>query len=463
MTYKQALAYLYDLERFGIKPGLKRIKRLLELLGNPHYELKAIHIAGTNGKGSTAAFINSILKEAGCKAGLYISPHLINFRERITVNGSQIPEEKVVELLVKIRPQIKKIFADFEFGHPTFFEVVTAIAFSYFAQEKVDFAVLEAGLGGRLDATNVVEPLISVITNSDYDHMDKLGSEITSIAREHAGIIKKDSLVITAARGEALTVIKKVSQGQKTRLYQVGKDIRCESLESDWENQSFNIYPGRNSRASRSDDKISNRVKGIFSDFENLKIPLLGKHQLVNVCCAIGAVQLLKFHNILISDENIKRGLKKTRWPGRLEIVRRSPLIILDGAHNQPAARQLKQSLEEFLKKKAGLILVIGILKDKEIEKIVKELVPLAFKVVVTVPRTSRAALPEDICKVAVKYNQNVTVVREVEAAVRESLNEAKKDDIICVTGSLYTIGEARQFLMEEKKQCTTAVELKKD
>lgn len=438
MTYKQALAYLYDLERFGIKLGLERMKRLLELLGNPHHGLKTIHIAGTNGKGSTTVFISSMLKEAGYKVGSYISPHLTDFRERIVIDDLPIPEKKVIELLDKIKPHILKIATGPGCGHPTFFEVVTAMAFTCFFESKVDFAVLEVGLGGRFDATNVVEPLISVITNSDYDHMDMLGSEITFIAREHAGIIKKDGLVITAARGEALTVIKEVSQKQKVRLYEVDREIKYKPLTSGLEGQSFDVKLG-------------------ISNFKNLKIPLLGKHQLINACCAIAAVEFLKFHNIRVRDESIRKGLKKAHLPGRLEIVRRSPLVILDAAHNQPAAKQLREALSEFFlcplgyKKKERLILVIGILKDKELEKILRELVPLAFKVVATAPKTSRAALPEDIYKVAVRCNQNVTTVGEVEAAVRQALNEAKKDDMICVTGSLYTVGEARQFLVEKR------------
>ncbi|MCD5390870.1 bifunctional folylpolyglutamate synthase/dihydrofolate synthase [candidate division NPL-UPA2 bacterium] len=451
MTYKQALAYLYDLERLGIKLGLSNIKRLLELLGNPGQGLRAIHIAGTNGKGSTAAFISSILKEAGYKVGLYTSPHLTDFRERITINGRQIPREKVAQLLAKIKPHITKMAAEAGIGHPTFFEVATAMAFSYFEEEKVDFTVLEVGLGGRLDATNVVEPLISVITNSGYDHMDMLGSEITFIAREHAGIIKREGLVITAAGGEALEVIKEVCQKQKARLYQVGRDIRHESLGSNWEGQFFNVNPTRSKASALNTMRqgAPRGIKGIFSEFDNLKIPLLGRYQLANACCAIAAVEALKFHHIPISHENIRRGLERIRWPGRFELVWRSPLVILDGAHNQPAAKQLKQSLWKF--KKGRLILVIGILKDKEIERIVQELAPLAFKVLVTAPKTSRAARPEDIYKVAVKYNRNVAVVRDVEAAVRQALTEAKEDNIICVTGSLYTVGEARQFFHDFK------------
>ncbi len=320
---------MYGLEKFGTKLGLYNTRKILELSGNPHTGLKVIHVAGTNGKGSTVAFISSI-KEAGFRVGVYISPHLINFTERISINGTQIPEVKVAEILTRLKPYIARVAAESEFSHPTFFEVVTAMAFIYFAEEQVDFVVLEVGLGGRLDATNVIDkPLAVVITNSDYDHMDILGSAITSIAREQAGIIKKGSLAITAARGSALTVIKKICHEQDARLYRVGNDIKFETLETNREWQSFN-------------------VDGIFSRFENLNIFLLGKHQLINACCAIAAVELLKFHDILITPEAVKNGLKKAYLPCRLEIVRRSPVVILDGAHNYPAARELKKALLEF-------------------------------------------------------------------------------------------------------------------
>jgi len=216
---RDALMYLDELEKFWIKLDLSNIKKLLEHSGNPNARLKVIHVAGTNGKGSTVAFISSILKEAGFKVGVYTSPHLINFTERISINGIPIPEVKVAEILTRLKPYIARVAAESEFSHPTFFEVVTAMAFIYFAEEQVDFVVLEVGLGGRLDATNGIDkPLAVVITNSDYDHMDVLGSTITSIAREQAGIIKKGSLVITAARGSALTVIKKICHEQDARL-----------------------------------------------------------------------------------------------------------------------------------------------------------------------------------------------------------------------------------------------------
>lgn len=427
MTYKETLACLYDLEKFGIKLGLSNTKRLLGSLGDPQQKLKVIHIAGTNGKGSTAAFVSSILKEAGYRVGIYTSPHLTDFTERIAINDSQIPKKRVAELFAKIKPHTRMMATSEGVGHPTFFEVTTAMAFSYFAQEMVDFTVLEVGLGGRLDATNVVEPLVSIITNSDYDHMDRLGNSLSSIACEHAGIIKKDGLTITAACGKPLEIIKKVCRKQRTRLYSIGKELSYKPVRSNLQGQAFN-------------------VKGIFSEFKNLEISLLGRHQLTNACCAIGAIEVLGLHNIKITGKNIKKGLKKARWPGRLEVMRYSPIVVLDGAHNHPAAKQLKQSLAELLEDRKRLILVIGICKDKEIEKIIKELVPMAFKVVVTAVKTSRTAPIEDIYKIAAKYNRNVTVAKEVRTAIEQALGEAKKDDVICITGSLYLVGEARGF-----------------
>ncbi|WP_153020800.1 folylpolyglutamate synthase/dihydrofolate synthase family protein, partial [Kosmotoga sp. DU53] len=373
-------------------------------------------------------FISSILKEAGYRVGTYISPHLIDFTERMTINGLQIKEEVVVEILNKIRPHITEV-ANSKFGSPTFFEVVTAMAFVYFKQQKVDFAVLEVGLGGENDATNVVKPLVSVITNSDYDHMDILGNDITSIAKEDAGIIKENGFVVTAAEGEALDVIKKIGEEKRARIYQIGRDIKYEFVNSDLKWQRFN-------------------VKGIFSESDNLKIPLLGKYQLINASCAVGAIEILRFYDIEISDESIRKGLENTFWPGRFEIVQDAPMVVLDGAHNHLAAKRLKEALMEVLEKKDKLILVIGIMKDKEVEKIVKELAPLAYKVVATSPKTPRATTSHDLREIVVKFNKNISVVEDVETALELALSEAKENDIVCVTGSLYTVGEARKFLL---------------
>lgn len=427
MTYKEARAYLDDLCDSGIKLRLAHIKRCLKLLGNPHQSLKVIQVGGTNGKGSTAAFIASILQSAAYKVGLYISPHLIDFRERLTINGRQISKKELAELATELKPHILKVSADPRLGSLTFFEVITIMALHYFAREKVDFAILEVGLGGRLDATNVVKSLVSVITNSDYDHMDRLGKSLASIAREQAGIIKRRGLVISAAQGRALALIKKICRERQARAYYLDKDIKYQALESNLDGQSFNM-------------------QGVFSKFENLRVTLLGRHQLLNACCSIAAVEVLQLHRIFISSEAIKKGLLKTRWPGRLEIVRRFPLVIVDGAHNHPAAKQLRASLEDLLGEKKRLILVLGICEDKEIRKIIKELVPLASQVVVTAAAAPRAARPEDLYRVAIRYNEHVRVVKGVEEAVKAVLGKARKDELICASGSLYVAGEAKKF-----------------
>lgn len=446
MKYSEALKYLYGLGKFGVKLDLFNIKKLLELSGNPHTGLKVVHVAGTNGKGSTVAFISSILKEARFKVGAYTSPHLIDFTERISVNGIQIQEVKAAKILTWLKPHIAKVAADSESGRPTYFEVVTAMAFIYFAEEQVDFVVLEVGLGGRLDATNVIDkPLAVVITNSDYDHMDVLGSTITSIAGEHAGIIKRNSLVITAAERSALKIIKEICNEKDAKLYRVGDDITFETLKANREWQSFNVYPVRNTRTSGSNDKISNGVDGIFSKFENLKIFLLGKYQIINACCAIAAVEVLKFHDILIAPEIIEKGLKKAYLPCRMEIVRQFPMVILDGAHNYPAAREIKKTLLKLAGNR-DIVLIVGILKDKEIKKIIRELVPLASKVIVTEPKSSRAASAEEIYDIVLQFNPNVSIIKGVKEAIDAALSEVKDDDTICITGSLYTAGEAKRF-----------------
>lgn len=433
MTYEKARAYLDDLCDAGIKLRLSNTKNCLKLLGNPHQELKIIHIGGTNGKGSTAVFIASMLQAAGYKVGLYTSPHLISFRERLIINSKQISKKEVAELVTKIKSHILKVNADPKLSRLTFFEVITMMAFSYFAREQVDFAILEVGLGGRLDATNVTKPLVSVITNSNYDHMDKLGKTLTSIAQEQAGIIQKGGIVVSAAQGKALTVIKKVCREQKARAYYVNKDIKYKILKSNLEGQSFD-------------------AQGIFSKFENLRIALLGRHQLLNACCGIAAIEALRLHRIFVSPEAIRKGLGKVCWPGRLEIVKRFPLVILDGAHNHPAAKQLRISLEELLKEKKKLILVLGICQDKEIKKIVQELAPLASQIIVTAAATPRAARPEDLYQVARQYNKDIQVIKRVEGAVKTALQKVGKKGVVCVSGSLYVVGEAKKCFSPKKE-----------
>jgi dihydrofolate synthase/folylpolyglutamate synthase len=424
MTYQQTIKYLYGLQKSGIKFGLSRISSLLKSFNNPQDILKTIHIAGTNGKGSTGAILSSILIRAGFKVGFYISPHLVSLTERIKINEREISEEKVVELTGLIRKRLNDGINDYKI---TFFEFVTALAILYFIEEKVDFAIMEVGMGGRLDATNIVKPIISIITNISQEHEKFLGKTMAEIAREKAGIIKKESVLISAAtQPEVLALFKKTCLNRKTDFYQVGKDFRAENISG----QSFN-YSGK---------------KGNLS---GLKINLLGKHQITNATLALGAIEVLKDKGCQIDKEAIYQGLARVNWPGRLEIVKRSPLIILDGAHNPMAAEALKKSLsEEFDYKR--LFLILGIMEDKNFKAIISKLAPLAFKVIFTKPKCHRSTSPQLLYEHAGRFQKVSQTIESVEEAIKYSLASAQREDLICITGSLFTVGEAKEFFQAE-------------
>lgn len=418
MTYKEAVSYLESFIRFGICLGLDNITCLLGLLGNPQDRLKVIHIAGTNGKGSSASFVSSILNEAKLKVGLYTSPHFLDFRERIRINSRPIPEKE----LIGLTSEIKALLSSNPSLLPTYFEVATAICLAYFAKEEVEIAILEVGMGGRLDATNVVDPLVSVITNVDLEHTDQLGKTIKEIAYEKAGIIKEKGLVVTAAeKEEALEVIKEVCSRKKAKLFQVGKEIKIEGKD---------------------------RIKGLHGRYENLKIPLRGEYQLKNAACAIGACELLKEYNYLISKEAIVKGLANTCWPGRLEVLSRNPFLVLDGAHNPAAISALFEAIaKEFSFE--NLILIVGILKDKDIPSMIKEIFKKAKrlkKVHIAKLAYVRGASPEEIEKEVVRYTTEVQLHPCVKEAILKAKEEASLKDLILITGSLYAVAEVLDF-----------------
>jgi dihydrofolate synthase/folylpolyglutamate synthase len=426
MTYQQTLDRLYNLQRFGIKLRLANIRRVLKLFGDPQKTLRIIHVGGTNGKGSVGAMISAILQEAGFRIGLYTSPHMVDFAERIRINNDFISEDEVIDLIEKIEAITNEL---------TFFEVVTTMALAYFAQNLVDFAVLEVGMGGRLDATNVTDPIISVITNVDLEHTQYLGNNLAMIAREKAGIIKRKGVVVTSeAKAQILKILAETCQRRKARLFRVGKDIKFRIQKSEFgsQNSAFRILHSVFS------------VQGIYGQYENLRIPLLGKHQIVNAAASIGAVELLR-PDFVISEDNIREGLAKTSWPGRLEVINRSP-IVLDGAHNVTAARSLREALQDCFDYRR-LIFVLGILEDKDIEGMVAELAPLASRIIVVRPCTSRAAQPSRLAREVKKYLPEVVIRESVPDALRYAKDYADPDDLICVTGSLYTVGEARKVL----------------
>ena len=428
-TYTEALDYIYDLTKYGIKLGLNNIKYLLFLLGDPHKKIKIIHVAGTNGKGSTASFISSILQSDGYKVGLYTSPHLVDFTERININNKQINRKKVSELLERIKPFIEKVAQTPSYGHPTFFEVITSLAFLYFFEEQVDFLVLEVGLGGRLDATNVCEPLISVITHIDYDHMDKLGNSLEEITREKGGIIKPERTVISSKQyREAQNEIKRIADEKNSLIYSSGKEINYEIVKSDIKGVVFDL-------------------EGIYHNFKNLHTPLLGRHQADNATTAIAAVEALKISGIDISQKAIRAGLEKVKWTGRLEVIQNNPTLLLDGAHNPNGVKIMLQALEEIFSYQR-LILVLGICTDKDYKKMIQILAPNADLIIATKAKTPRAAPPQTIVKEAAQYiNENkIMVTKNIPQAINCALSNSKEDDLICITGSLYTVGEAKRY-----------------
>jgi dihydrofolate synthase/folylpolyglutamate synthase len=422
LSYAKAIDYLYNLKWHGIKLGLENIRGLMAMLGEPHERFRSVHIAGTNGKGSTASTIAAVLQAAGYRTGLYTSPHLIDFTERIRVNGEPIAPERVARLTERVRTAAAEIPV-------TFFEFTTAMAFLHFAESSVDLAVAEVGMGGRFDATNVLTPLVSVITNIDFDHQAFLGNTIEQIAFEKAGIVKPGVPVVTATdHPEAMNVIRTACREQGAPLYRVGTEIRAEGSSP----QKF-------------------RYQGIRRSYPDLNFSLLGKHQLMNAACALAALELLELQGLPVGEASIRRGLPTVQWEGRMEIIRPSlsgAAVLLDGAHNPAGARVLRAFLEEARPARpARLILVLGILGDKDIDGILAELVPLADEVVVTQPDYDRAEPATDLKRRLDSFSVHSSVREPVEEAVRYAQSVAAAADLICVTGSLYTIGEARSYL----------------
>ncbi|NPV53337.1 MAG: bifunctional folylpolyglutamate synthase/dihydrofolate synthase [Firmicutes bacterium] len=449
MNYDESLRFIHALGKFGVNLGLGRIERLLEMLGNPHEGLRAVHIAGTNGKGSTAAMIDSILRATGYRVGLYTSPHLVSYTERIRVDGEAIPESDVARIVTRMRPLIEDIASDPEFGHPTEFEVGTALAFVFFEERKVDMAVIEVGLGGRFDATNVIAPLVSVITHIDYDHTDRLGTTLRDIASEKAGIIKEGVPVVVAPQHpEAYEVIEAACKmkGSVTRF--VGRDVVFSSgTPGDPRGES---HAGRFpvSELSALDGQFCNIKGGIYT-LPDLFIPLLGRHQVVNCATALGVIEALVDRGISVSEKAIRLGVAATRWPGRMEVVQRSPIVILDGAHNLDGITGLVESLREFRAKGLApgrIRVVIGISRDKPVSEMVGKLATVADEFIPTRAMSSRlgGAEPEVIAQAARLLGRPAGVEVDSIKAVRRALAVSGPGDLIVVCGSLYLVGDVR-------------------
>jgi dihydrofolate synthase/folylpolyglutamate synthase len=458
MNYAQAVEYLeslVDWERLAEARAwnLDRMRVMLEAAGQPHLALKAVHVAGTKGKGSTAAMIASALTAAGLKTGLYTSPHLRDFRQRIRINGRQIPQADVARLVARARPVIEAVPQQ-SLGAPSFFEAYTLIAFLYFCEQECDAVVLEAGLGGRLDATNVIEqPLAAVITRIGVDHTAELGSTVPRIAAEKAGIIKPRCVVVSSPQPQsAWRVLTETCRERRAMLHGVrvkqasGAPPLYRRLLPEKRKASFILEQLESGPAGQ---RFS--LTGMGAEYRDLYCPLLGDHQLLNAATAAATLHLLSRRGLTVPQEAIRRGLATVRWPGRLEVVGRRPWVILDGAHDEISARALARSVVELFPHRK-LILVLGISRDKDLRTVGKQLCPIADLVVFTAAKLPRAASPDeltqalgDLCR---KYAKAASVAQALDAA----LAQADKEDLVLVTGSLYVVGEAMEALESKRR-----------
>lgn len=431
MDYGQAISFLRELGKFGTNLGLGRTLALLRATGDPHEEIKAIHIAGTNGKGSVAAMVASVLQASGFRVGLYTSPHLSSYTERIRVNGKDIPRSRVGEIMGRLRPLFEEIARDPTLGPPTEFEMGTVMAFLYFAEERVDFAVVEVGLGGRFDATNVLEPLVSVITHVDIDHIDKLGDTVEKIAFEKAGIIKpRVPVVVGRQDGGALAVIKRVAAERSSPIMTLGEEIACE-------------------RTDLASDGQTLRVSVCGEVFDGLKIPLLGRHQVDNAATAVGAACVLRGIGVDVSRESVARGLERVRWPGRLEVLQTRPLVVVDCAHNLDGIESLAASVGEVTGGRQACV-VVGLSRDKPAEAIMRKIAGFAPRIIATCASSSRLGGldPATLAALAGREGCETAVDPSPRRAVDKGLELAREDGALVVCGSLYLVGEVRNHLL---------------
>ncbi len=417
----QALSWVFDLQKFGVKFGLSSTLDLLARLGLPYQEGRYLHIAGTNGKGSVAAILSAVLTRAGYPAGLFTSPHLVSFQERLRLRDQDISADRLLSLINRVRSVVDQ-------GEPpTFFEFATVMAFLYFLEEGADPIILETGMGGRLDATNIVTPLLAVITNISRDHQDYLGRGLLAIAAEKAGIIKEKTPLITYARQPSVVeLFRRRCQELEAPLYLGGVDFRT-----------------RGTSGGRFGYRGLNRV------MKGLTLNLKGSHQYRNAAVALAVLELLEQRGWAIGETAIREGLAEARWPGRLEEVAQDRRILLDGAHNPAAALSLAQALKLIQKPSRDngrLFLVMGIMADKDVDTILARLLPLAQMVIFTQPRYFRAAATADLARRAQAYDLEVLQVPRVSEAIRRAQALAGPRDRIVITGSLFTVGEAKEY-----------------
>ncbi len=430
IDYEKLTQYKYDVSTFD----LKRMEEMMAFAGNPHKKGRCVHITGTKGKGSTAIMIASILKELGLKTGLFTSPHLIYLGERMKVNNRMISQTMFVQLINRVKPYIDRIMLDNPTLMPTFFEIVTAIAFLYFEKKKADISVLEVGMGGRLDSTNIILPEISIITPIGYDHTDRLGHTLDKIAYEKAGIIKEGVPVVSSMQEpEALSVISKTCREKNASLYLVGKDILINDINV---TKKSGVY-GTECEIRTWRDKY----KDIF-------LPLIGRHQVENCATAIGALEVLSETGVIKADnEMVINALAKVKCPARIEVVAQSPLVVLDTAHTVSSMKILRESIKENFSFKK-LIIVIGLSEDKDIAGVFREIACAADYLILTRTGNPREAEPGQMAITAKHfYHKEPMVIEDIDEALKEAKRIARKNDLICITGSFFLAGKVKEIL----------------
>ncbi|MBS6062681.1 MAG: bifunctional folylpolyglutamate synthase/dihydrofolate synthase [Peptostreptococcaceae bacterium] len=435
MNYTQAMDYIESAHKFGINLGLPRTLKILEILGEPQDKIKCIHIAGTNGKGSVTAMTTEILIAAGYKVGMYTSPFLEEFEERIQINGVNIPKDDLADMVTKVAKAVGEI-KKLGYEEPTEFEIITCAMYLYFYEQKVDYAVIEVGLGGRQDSTNVMTPVVSAIVSISFDHMNILGDTLAKIAYEKAGIIKKNiPVVLYPQEQEAYDVFKKAAAENNSKIIQVSKgDI---------------IKTKDDAKKNSSHQQFTIKTK---NDEYDVKLGLLGIHQYLNTAVAINIIETLNSTGEHITKEQILKGLENVKWIGRLEIMSKEPLVVIDGAHNIDGITNLAKSIEKYFSYKK-MVLVLGILADKQVTQMIEIIAPFAKNIITVSPHSDRATGAEDL-KIKIDEfvkTKNLDIKTEAEDDYETAFKKARaycdNDDMLLVAGSLYLIGDMRKII----------------
>ena len=444
MNYDESIAYIKNTAKFGSKLGLDRTEKILDLLGNPHKKLKCIHIAGTNGKGSTTAMVARVLMEAGYKVGVYISPFIEEFEERMQINNMNIPKDDLSDIITEVSKAVEKV-VELGYSNPTEFEIITCAGFLYFYKNNVDFAVVEVGIGGRLDSTNVIEPILSVITSISLDHTQILGDTLDKIAYEKAGIIKKGiPVIIFPQQNESEEVIEKICRERNSKLIKVPQNSAIYLGKDNLMQNTANLLE---EKKYTNRDNIIQKIKiQTSNDNYDIELALLGKHQLLNCSVAVHAIEELIVIGVKISKDNILMGLRNVRWPARLEVMNKKPLVVIDGAHNIDGIEKLTESIDMYFNYNK-IVLILGILADKQVGEMIKTIVPKVSKVITVTPHSDRAELSEELKVQVEKYNTNCEAIEDYEEAYKKALSYCSAEDLLLVAGSLYMVGDMRRII----------------